>query len=369
METKDLKVAIVVENLFSLGGANIVNLEFANIFPNADIYALFGSVEFVKRYFPSNVVRFSFLNRFPFIKHLYTFYLHLWPIAIESFDLSSYDLVLSSSHAVAKGCITSHECTHISYIHTPMRYLWDLKDIYTKYRFLTAPFLNYLRIWDVYSSSRPDYIISNSKFVASRCKRYWGRSVDSVIYPPVTLYGGDLIEYSDREDYFVAGAPFVENKGGDFLISCAKSLGFNLKIIGSGRGEGKLKRLARDSKNIEFLGRVSDEEKFNILKKSKGFLACGIEDFGIFPVESISCGAPVLALGKGGYTESVIEGVNGVLYSENTIDEFRVGMEKLVEYNWDVRKMRNSVEGFGRERFKKEVEQYISNIYNTHTDA
>ena len=361
MESKGLKTAIVVENLFSIGGANMVNLQFADIFPNADIYALFGSEKFVKKYFPNRRVKFSFLNRFPFIKQLYVFTLHLWPTAIESFDLSNYDLVLSSSHTVAKGCITSQNSKHISYIHTPMRYLWDLKNLYSKYRFLRAPFLNYLRIWDVYSSKRPDFLISNSKFVATRCKRYWGRDVDRVIYPPVQLYKGDIVECKDRGDYFVSGAPFAENKGGEFLISCAKSLGFKLKIVGGGRGCRRLMRLASGFGNIEFLGRVSENEKWDILSHAKGFVASGIEDFGIFPVESISCGTPVLASKCGGYLESIVDTINGVFYAENTLESFKMGFEKLNNGTWNIERMRSTVVKFGKERFIKEVEEFIRN--------
>jgi glycosyltransferase involved in cell wall biosynthesis len=367
MKTSNQKVAIVVEKFFSLGGANVVNLEFAKMFPNADIYALFGSKEFVEKHLTDRVVKFSFLNKIPFISKLYTFFLPLWPVGVESFDLSGYDLVISSSHSVAKGCITSQSTKHVSYIHTPMRYLWDLKDVYSKYRLLKSPFLNYLRVWDVMSSRRPDFLISNSNFVASRCKRYWGREVDRVIYPPVNLYTGSLVEYEDRGNYFVAGAPFAENKGGDFLISCAKELGFNLKIIGSGRGTNRLKILARGCKNIEFLGRVSQDEKWSVISNAKGFLACGIEDFGIFPVESISCGTPVLALGKGGYMESVIEGVNGAFYSDNTVESFRKGLELLQSKKWGIEELSESVKDFNTERFVREVDDFISNIYNTST--
>ncbi len=361
MKSKDLKVALVVESLFSLGGANRVNLEFADLFPNADIYALFGSRKFVEKYLSERKVRFSFLNRVPFIKYLFTFLLPLWAMAIESFDLSEYDLVISSSHGIAKGCITSESATHISYIHTPLRFLWDLKDIYSKYGLLKAPFLNYLRIWDVMSSSRPDILIANSKFVAKRCRRYWGKDVAEVIYPPVDLYKGGLVKYMERGDYFVAGAPFAENKGGEFLIECARALEFNLKIIGSGRGSRRLKRLAKGCSNIEFVGKISDREKWSILSHAKGFVGCGIEDFGIFPVESIGCGTPVLVLNKGGYMESVVDGVNGVFYSENTEESLREGLEKLESTEWDIGSMRESVKGFSKERFRKEVEDLVAN--------
>ena len=361
MRNKDLKIALVVENLFVLGGANVVNLELADIFPNADIYALYGSKDFVTKYLPERNIHFSFLNRFPFIKKLYTFYLPLWPVAVETFDLSKYDLVISSSHSVAKGCITSQDTLHIAYVHTPMRFLWDLREMYSKYRWLKAPFLNYLRIWDVGSSKRADILISSSKFIGSRCKRYWGRDVDGVIYPPVNLYDGSLIRYEDRENYFVAGAPFAENKGGDFLIECAKRLKFNLKVVGDGRGSKRLKRLARGCKNVEFLGRVSEKRKWEVLSNASGFIGCGIEDFGIFPVESMSCGTPVLALKKGGYTESVVDGKNGIFYKENSLDSFKEGLNKLVGIDWDIDIIRESVKRFSRENFRREVEGLVKN--------
>jgi glycosyltransferase involved in cell wall biosynthesis len=359
MIKKNLKVALVFENLFSFGGATIVNQHFANMFPDADIFALFGTQEFSDKYFEGRDIKFSFLNKYPFIKKLYTFYLPLWPVAIESFDLSDYDLVISASHSVAKGCITSESAVHISYIHTPMRYLWDQKDIYSKYGLIKAPFLNYLRMWDVSSARRAEKIITNSKFVSKRCKRYWGREADQVIYPPVKLYEGKLIPYQEREDYFVVGAPFAENKGGEFVIECARELGFNLKIIGRSRGYKKLKRKSRGVKSVEFLGRVSEEVKWELLSRAKGFLAMGIEDFGIFPVEAVSCGTPVLALGKGGYLESIVEGINGVFFSKNTLNSFREGMKKLTSKEWKVERVRESAKRFDENRFRREVEEFV----------
>jgi len=185
--------------------------------------------------------------------------------------------------------------------------------------------------------------------------------VDGVIYPPVSLYGGNLIEFSDRRDYFVAGAPFAENKGGEFLIECAKELKFNLKVVGDGRGSSRLKQLAKGCGNIEFLGRVSEKEKWDVLSNARGFIACGIEDFGIFPVESISCGTPVLALKRGGYMESVVDGKSGVFYSENSLSSFKDGLGRLVSIDWDIGVMQKSVDRFSKERFKREVEGLVGN--------
>jgi glycosyltransferase involved in cell wall biosynthesis len=359
MINKDLKVALIFENLFHHGGANVVNREFVKMFPNADIFALVGKQEFSDRYFEGKKIQFSFLNRLPFIKHFYTYYLPLWPVAIESLDLSGYDLVISSSHSVAKGCITSQNSTHISYVHTPMRFLWDLKDIYGRYGLIKSPFLNYLRMWDVASSDRPDKIITISNFVNDRCKRYWGRDSDVIIHPPVHLYKGELIPYTKRDDFFVAGAPFAENKGGDFLIEYAKELGFNLKIIGRSRGYRRLKRLARGFSNIEFLGTITEEEKWEIMSRAMGFVATGIEDFGIFPVEAMSCGTPVLALRKGGYLDTVKEGVNGVFFNDYRLEDFKDGLLRLKKEEWDINIIRGSVKEFSVDRFRREVEEFV----------
>jgi glycosyltransferase involved in cell wall biosynthesis len=359
MMNKDLKTALIFENLFSWGGACVVNKSLMEMLPNADIYALFGSQQFVNEKLMERKVKFSFLNKFPFIKKFYTHYLPFWPVAIESFDLSEYDLVISSSHWVAKGCISSQNALHISYVHTPMRFLWDLRHEYSKYSLLKSPLLNYLRMWDVSSSNRADRLIVVSDFVSDRCQRYWGREPDRVIHPPVQLYDGDLVSYSKRDNYFVSGAPFAENKGGEFLIECARELGFELKIIGKSRGYKKLKRLAKNARNIEFLGRVSDRKKWQVMKGSKGFLATGIEDFGIFPVEAISCGTPVLALKRGGYLDTVTESVNGVFYSKNKINFFKEGMKNLTKRDWDAKRVRESVQEFNEDRFKREVEEFV----------
>jgi glycosyltransferase involved in cell wall biosynthesis len=204
-------------------------------------------------------------------------------------------------------------------------------------------------------------LITNSKFVNSRCKRYWGRSADRVIYPCVDLYQGEIVPYANRDDYFVAGAPFAENKGGEFIVKCAKELGFNLKIIGKSRGYSKLKKLARSCSNIEFLGKVTDNEKWDLLKNAKGFIASGIEDFGIFPVEAISCGTPVLAFKRGGYLETVVDGLNGVFYSKTSVDNFKDSLEELLDNDWNVDRMVESVKKFSKDRFIKEVEEYVKN--------
>ena len=216
-----MRIALVGEALWSMGGANHVLESLCEIYPQADIYALFGNRKYVSEGIGKHKIRLSFLNSFPFIKRIYRYTYFLWPLAIESFDLSSYDLVISASYSVAHGVLTSVDTKHIAYVHTPMRYAWDLKDMYFNkknfsfWKRLVIPvFLTYLRTWDVSASRRADVLIANSSFVKKRIEKYWDREVDFVLNPPVNLYKGKVVK--QKEKYFVAGAPFEPNKGENF---------------------------------------------------------------------------------------------------------------------------------------------------------
>lgn len=359
---KNLKVAIVSDHCFSYGGAAYTTKMLGSLFDNPDYYFLMGSEREAEGYFHTKNIFFSFLNRFPFVKRYYRYTYFLWPAAIESFNLSEYDLVISSSFSVSHGAIVGTNTKHIAYIHTPMRYAWDLskeyfgKSFFLK-RWIILFFLNLLRIWDVSASSRADILITNSKFIKDRVWKYWRRGVDMVIHPPVELYDGKLIE--KRENYFVAGAPFEKNKGGEFILECASWMGFELKIIGGGDDFKKFRNRYSKFKNISFLGRVSQREKYRILSHAKGFICAGIEDFGIFPVEAMSCGTPVLAYMGGGYMDSVKDGVNGFFFREHTISEFREIYGKFLSTKWKRERIKRSVERFSEERFRGEMERII----------
>lgn len=366
MKTDNLKVALVTDSLFRMAGGSKVLECFAELFPDADIYTLFTlpKKQMEKNLSPSilsHKIYGSRLNKLPFVHKYYRYTLTNWPFTIEKFDFSDYDLVISSSWAVAHGVITPLDTVHVAYVHTPMRYIWDMCDLYFKNRFPEPVYRiasHFLRIWDTSASSRADFMISNSKFVAKRIQKYWDRKVDAVIYPPINMYEGRLIE--DREEYFVSGAPFEPNKGGEFLLECAKWIGFDLKVIGTGDLKKKLERKYKDCKNIEFLGWVSEEEKYEIFSKAKGYIMTGIEEFGIFPVEAMSCGTPVLTYGSGGVLETVKEGISGMFFYERTIEGFKEVLDEFLKRDWNYEQIaRGARQMSDKEGFKKEFREFL----------
>ena len=356
-----IKVALVTESLWKMGGSNRVLDIFAQVYPHADIFALFGEKKNLSANLRERDIRFTFLNRIPFIKKIYRYTFFLWPIAIENIDLSDYDLVISVSSSVAHGVITPLGCKHVVYLNTPMRYAWDLTSLYKEVvgfgffkRIVRDFYLTINRAWDVVAGRRADVIIANSRFVSKRVKKYWDREVDAVIYPPSERFSGDIV--MERDDYFVAGAPFEPNKRGDFLLECARELGFNLKIIGGGSMKKKLKRKYGKYPNIEFLDWVTEKEKWEILSNAKGFLVGGIEDYGIFSCEAISCGTPVLAYNGGGSVEIVEEGRSGLFFNDWDISGFEEAINNFNKMEWDYKDIAKSLENANsQDNFKKEI--------------
>ena len=362
-----LKVALVTESLWSMGGANRVLETLAKMYPNADIYALFGNPKNLSKELQKHKITFSALNRRLFIRQLYRYTYHLWPYHIEKFDLSQYDLVISSSASVSFGVVTPISCKHIAYIHSPMRYLWDLKDVglgdLNWFKRMVAGFLLvFIRLWETSASSRPDVLISNSKFVAKRIKKYWGRDVDYVLTPPIHFYGNPIRNVEPRGGYIVAGAPFEFNKKGDFLLECIAGTDIQLKLIGNGSKEPKLRRKYSKYKNIQFLGNISDEEKWKLFSNASCFVMPGIEDYGIFPVEAMSAGTPVLAYKAGGVLENLVEGVNGYFFTEWDRENFHEGLAKVLKKKWDCNEVAKSVKGNNNteEMFVKKLGEIIS---------
>ncbi len=363
---KEIKVALVTDSLFKMAGGARVLEAFAEIFPNSDIYTLFTCskkrrAEKLSKSINTHRIITSKLNSLPFVEKYYRYTLPFWPFEIEKFDFSSYDLVISSSWAVSHGVITPLDTFHLAYIHTPMRYIWDMYELYFKKRFFKGIYsrvIHFLRIWDVSASSRPNIVVSNSNFVAKRIFKYWRRKVDEVIFPPVNLYEGEIV--TDREEYFVSGAPYEPNKGGDFLFECAKWIGFNLKVIGSGGMMKKYKKRYSDCKNISFESWVSEEEKFDLLSHAKGYILMGIEEYGIFPAEALSCGTPVFAFSQGGILDTVKEGENGMLLENRRIEEFKNKLDEFSNHVWDYNSISKNLKNINsKEDFKRKIKKLL----------
>ncbi|MBO4319190.1 MAG: glycosyltransferase [Treponema sp.] len=364
-----MKVAIIHDWLVNYGGAERVVEQMLALYPDADIYTLVYDRKKMCSHFPPEKVHASFVQKIPMATKLYTKLLSMMPKAFESFDLSSYDLVLASSSSCAKGVITSPCTPYLAYIHTPMRYAWDLYfDYYGRSGFLTRFFMKRqipkIRLWDYVSSQRIDSIIANSNYIARRIKKFWNRNAE-VIYPPVDT---DRLSPNNLppEDFYVVFSRFVPYKRIDLAISAVGQLKGKLVVIGSGSQEKKLKELAQSYKgaDIMFTGRISDDEVKGYLQRCRALIFCAEEDFGIIPVEAQACGRPVIAYGKGGALETVIQGRTGLFFKDQTeeslveaIREFEM-LEK--KGTFDSKYISRHASEFSAERFRKQLEKAVS---------
>ena len=315
MDIKDSNIAIVHDWFLknSFGGSEKVTLTLNNFlnesYSTPDIFSLTSNIQNSKRNtFQKSKIQTSFIQSLPFGRTNVQSYLPFLPYAIEQLDLRKYDLIISSSHAFAKGILTSPDQLHISYVHTPMRYAWDQMHTYLEksilsklgFEFPIRLMLYKLREWDFYSSQRLDYIISNSNFTSKRIKKYWGLESE-VIHPPVDI---KRFKYEkSREDFYLSLNRLVPNKRVDLLIRAFNKLNLPLIIIGDGPERSKLEKISNS--NIKFLRKISDSEVEKYMSRCKAFVYAGIEDFGIAPVEAMASGAPVIAYGKGGILDTV----------------------------------------------------------------
>lgn len=359
-----MKIALVHDYLSQDGGAERVLKAFHEIWPEAPIFVLFYDQKKIKNFVKADI-RESFLAKFPFIKSKFQWYLPLMPLATEKHDLSDFDVVLSSTSAFAKGLLTKEDSLHISYCHTPTRYLWSdtheyIQDL--KYNFLVKLFLprliHKLRIWDKNSVDRVDNFIANSYTVLKRIKKYYRRKSD-VIYPPVDL---DNFYISEKAgDYFVTGGRIVSYKRFDLVVQAFNRLGYKLKIFGDGPALESLRKLAKS--NIEFLGRISDNQKSEVLSRAKAFIHPQVEDFGITSIETMASGRPVIAYGVGGATETVISGTSGLFFYKQDWETLFDTIINFEKYSWDSEKIRESVKNFDEKIFKEKIKKYVDEHY------
>ena len=364
-----MRVAVVHEWLTSHAGSEKVVEQILQLYPEADLFSLVDFLSPEQRHFIGHrSVQTSFLQKLPLAKRMFRQYLPLMPLAVEQFDLSPYDLVISSNHAVAKGVLVAPHQLHISYVHTPIRYAWDLQHQYLQQAgldrgpkgALTRLILHYLRLWDTASANRVDCFVANSHFVAKRIWRAYRRHA-TVIYPPVDVGRFDWLH--PRDGFYLTVSRFVPYKRVDLTVEAFNQLGLPLVVIGDGPDRARIAAMA--GPNIRLLGKQPDAVVTDHMQRCQGFIFPAEEDFGITPVEAQAAGAPVIAFGRGGVTETVSHGVTGVLFAEQTVDSlvqavksFDMGMYEL---NRDT--IRRQAEKFSIDRFRSQFCDCVEQTY------
>ncbi len=366
---ENLRVALIHHWLVRMRGGEKVLESLCRIFPQADIYTLV----FFPREIPDSIkahsITTSWIQKLPFSTRHYSRYLPLLPLAIEQFDLSRYDLVLSSDAAVGKGVITRPEACHICYCHTPLRYAWSGYHTYLQAvesswkRCLASLLMSYLRTWDAAASLRVDYFIANSQTVSRRIQKYYRRE-SVVIYPPVAISG--LERSNSLEGYYLAVGHLVPYKRFDLAIDAFNDLGRPLLIIGDGPEYSRLNKRAR--KHIKILKPVSDQVLKQYLSQCRALIFPGEEDFGIIAVEAHACGCPVIGFCRGGASETVIPEVNGLLFEDETPASLAKAVQKFeaIESKFDAQTIRNTAARFNAERFEQELTRFVCEKYQEH---
>ena len=360
-----MKTAIVHEWFVNYAGSERCVESFVNLYPEADVFSLVDFLDNDQRkiILKGKKAKTSFIQSLPFAKRGHRNYLPLFPKAIESFDLSDYDIIISSAHAVAKGLKKNNNQLHICYCHSPMRYAWDQADQYLRGTkgFLAKSFINYLRKWDIKSSSRVDFFIANSNHIAEKIKRIYNRDAD-VIYPPVDV---DQFKIGKtKEDYYLIVSRLVQYKRVDLVVEAFNVMpDKKLLVIGDGPEKEKIKGKA--ASNIEFIGFQSGKKLKEYMQKAKAFVFAAEEDFGITIVEAMACGTPVIALNYGGTSETVIDGRTGILFGKQAKDSLISAVRNFdnspASFNPVV--IRNHSNKFSRKIFEKNIKSYVDNKY------
>jgi len=359
-----LNIAIISDWLTTYAGAERCIESFNKLY-KADNYSLveFLSNEDKQTILNNNPIKTTFIQNLPFSKKLFRNYLPLFPYAIENINVTKYDVILSSSHAVAKNVLTHSNQIHICYCHTPIRYGWDMYfDYIGELKGIKKIFFMYvmhkIRMWDYASSNRVDYFIANSKFIQKRIKKIYNKN-STVIYPPIDT---DKFEFCDKkEEYYITMSRLVPYKRVDLIIKAFNKNKKNLIVIGDGDEFEKLKSIAHS--NIQMLGFVEDKKAIEFIQKAKGFVFAALEDFGITPLEAQACGTPVIALNKGGTAESVIDGITGIHFENQTIESINDAINKFENTNFDYYKIRKHSLQFDRKVFEKKIYNYIKEVY------
>jgi glycosyltransferase involved in cell wall biosynthesis len=368
-----MKVAIVHDWLVTYAGAERVLEQIHQVFPDADLYAMVDHLGENRGFINNKPVNTSYIQKLPFSHRLYRNYLPLMPLAVEQFDMSGYDLVISSSHAVAKGVITGPDQLHISYVHSPIRYAWDLQHQYLAETgldkglksMLVRRMLHRMRLWDLRTANGVDRFITNSSYISRRVWKVYRRE-STVIYPPVSVSSFDC--HNAKDDFYLAASRLVPYKKVSIIVRAFAGLpDRKLVVIGDGPEMGRIKREA--SANVEILGYQEDAVLRDYMQRARAFVYAAEEDFGIIPVEAMACGTPVIAYGKGGVTETVVgldsgEPPTGVFFASQQADAIAKAIRDFErnESGFDATALRSRAEQFSDDKFRENFRQFVDDV-------
>ena len=347
-----MKVAIVHYWLLGMRGGEKVVEAIREMYPDADVFTHVHDPARVSAQLRQRV-RTTFISKLPRARRFYQWYTPLMPLALEQLDLSGYDLVISSEAGPAKGVIPAPGAVHVCYCHSPMRYIWDMRHEYLRgagllKRMAASLAGHYLRMWDVQSAARVDEFAANSQFVRGRIRRYYGRD-SVVIHPPVDVerFGRS----AEREDFHLLAGQLVQYKRPDIAVDAFVKSGKRLVVIGEGEALGGLRRRAANAPNITFLGWQPDAVLEDHLARCRALVFPGVEDFGILPVEAMAAGTPVIAYRAGGALETIVDGVTGGLFDEQSADSLLAALDAASRRSFDAAAIRAHAEQFSKQRF------------------
>ena len=359
-----MRVAIVHYWLVGMRGGEKVVEALCEMFPQADIFTHVYVPDAVSETIRSHRVTTTFINALPAAKRLYKRYLPLMPLALEQLDLRDYDLVISSESGPAKGVIPPPATRHLCYCHSPMRYLWNMFHDYRRQsglltRMMMPPLAHYLRVWDTVSASRVDHYVANSQAVAGRIRRYYGREAD-VVWPPVDTGAFAPVGTVERGDYMLMVGELVSYKRPDLAIEAFNRMGRKLVVIGGGEMLDRIRRLAGPT--VTVLGPAPFAQLQHHYARCQALIFPGEEDFGIVPVECMASGRPVIAYGRGGAIETVVPGVSGMLFDEQSVQALIDAIERFDNADFDPAAIVAHTAKFSREVFITAMREQVTRL-------
>ena len=369
---KELKVALVTESLTQFGGAEVVLKKLLEIFPNATLFTPLYDEKLIKKHLPDVKIESSFLQNKFMIHKYHRLFLSQLPNAFESFDLSSYDLVISNTSSFSKGINVPKNIPFIAYVHSPTRYLWsdfnsyideNIPNILKPFKLLIIKQLLRLRNWDLEASKKADLMLANSQNIVNRIKKYYHRE-SYILYPFADTTIFNINDKIEKEDFYFMSGRLVPYKKINIAIQAFNSMpNKKLLIAGSGNQFRNLRKMIK-SKNIQLLGRVGLDELVKYYQKAKGYIFTPLEDFGITPIEAMACGTPVIAFGKGGALETVTENVSGIFFNKQTATSLTKAIQKFESIKFNQKIIRSTViNRFSPTNFENTMLKYVERVF------